>query len=107
MEEKFSLPAEILEAQKMENKLRNRYSQYYMLSRTKEFRTDPGFLIEQLPYDFFANVLKKDLHYIFNDEKFRKQWGISTIKLSLRIGGILETVTRTIVKMKEKYKVET
>lgn len=48
---------EIREAQKMKNQLKNRYTQYYKLSRTKENNTDLGFSIQQLPYDFFANVL--------------------------------------------------
>lgn len=104
-EKKFNLPAEILEAQKMENQLKNRYAQYYELSRTKEHNIDQGFLIQQLPYNFFANVLKKDLHYIFNDEEFRKRWGMSTIKLSLWIRETLKGINNSITGIKEKYKI--
>ena len=104
-EKKFNLPLEILEAQEMENKLRNRYAQYYKLSRTKEHNIDLDFLMQQLPYEFFANVLKKDLNYIFNDKEFREHWGTSTVKLSLLIGEVLKETTRLISKVKDKYKI--
>ncbi len=60
---KYNFPFEILEAKEIERTMRSRYAQYYNLSRTKEHNIDISFLIQQLPYDFFANVLEKDLSY--------------------------------------------
>jgi hypothetical protein len=65
-----------------------------------------SFLTSQLPYDFFANVLKKDINYIFNDRSFRERWGKSTIKLGLLVGEIITETALAIKKIKSKYKID-
>ena len=103
MEKRFNLPLELLEAGEAESQLSNRYAQYYELSRTKEHNIDLDFLISQVPYNFFANLFKKDLKYVFNDKDFRNRWGMSTIKLSSWIGDVLTEFTNLMSKIKEKY----
>lgn len=103
-ENRAKLPLKIPEDQELQEKLRKRYAQYYELSRTKECSIDVSFLAKQLPYDFFSNVLQKDLHYIFNDEDFREQWGQSTVKLGLLVGEYLTEMAVAISRIKDKYK---
>jgi hypothetical protein len=103
---KLDLPLRVPDDQQVKEKLRERYAHYYELSRTKEHNIDIGFLSRQLPYNFFANVLKKDLNYIFNDKAFRERWGKSTIKLSLFVGEVLTETAIAINRIKDKYKIE-
>jgi hypothetical protein len=77
-ENRLKVPLKIPEDQELQEKLRKRYAQYYELSRTKERSIDVSFLTSQLPYDFFANVLK-NVDYIFNDTTFKERWGKVTV----------------------------
>jgi len=101
IEQQFILPLQILEAQEIENQTRIRYKQYFKLLHTKEDNFDLEFMIRQLPYDFFANVLKKDVDYIFNNSEFKEQWGMATVKLSIYIGEMLKGLNKSIEEIKQ------
>ncbi len=105
-EKKFSLPKQIIEARNFENSLRDRYAQYYNLLRNKEGNVDMAFFMRQLPYNFFANTLEKDLNYVFFDKKFIERWGGYRLKLGLWTGEMIKEITNFLIKLKKKYKIE-
>lgn len=106
IENKFNLSRQIIEARDFENNLRDRYAQYYDLLRNKEGNIDLTFFIRQMPYNFFANVLKKDLNYVFFDKKFTERWGRSKLILSAWIGGMIKEIIDFLIKLKEKHKIK-
>lgn len=104
-EKKFDLPCEYFEAQVCEDRLRHRYTQYYKLSKDEKPKVDFGFLTNQLPYDFFANVFNTDTISILKNEEFRKKLSMSKINLSLWIGEMLKIFIGGLNEIKEKYKI--
>lgn len=102
-ERRFNLPLEIKAAHEEESKLRNRYGQYYKSLKTKENNMDVGFLIEQLPYDFFANLLGVEVDYFFNDKSFKNKFGMPVVKLQQWTGNMLNSLTELFGSLKEKY----
>lgn len=103
IEKKFNLPAQILQAQMMETQLRNRYKQYRKLLETKESNFDLDFFIQQINYDFLANVLGKNLNYIFNNKECRQRYGKTTILFGFYVSEVLTEFTDRLTKIKEKY----
>jgi hypothetical protein len=105
-EKKFSLPSEYFEALVSEDRLRDRYTQYYKLSKDDENKVDFEFLINQLPYDFFANVFITDTISILNNEALRKKLIMLKINLSLWIGEMLKVFINGLSELKNKYKIK-
>jgi len=97
-----NLPQELKKIQGIKEETTKRYKQYYDLLKTKESNVDITFLISQLPYDFFGNVLNKDIYFIFNDEKFRKEFGKSTVELSIWIGEMINMFTMILQEVKNE-----
>jgi hypothetical protein len=103
MKKRFNLPTDILQAQTAEVQLRNRYEQYWKLLKTKRSDFDLDFFTQQVKYDFLANVLGKDLNYIFNDKKCRQRYGKVTVLFGLYVGEVLRELTNRLTKVIEKY----
>jgi tetratricopeptide (TPR) repeat protein len=101
MKKRFNLLPASLRLQAVEIQLQIRYQQYQELLKTKQSDFDLKFFLEQVQYDFLANVLGKDVHYVFSNEEVEQLYGKQIVVFGLTIERLFITLTDFLRKFKE------
>jgi tetratricopeptide (TPR) repeat protein len=101
MKKRFNLLPASLRLQAVEIQLQIRYQQYQELLKTKQSDFDLKFFLEQVQYDFLANVLGKDVHYVFSNEEVTQLYGTQIVVFGLTIEQLFITLTDFLREFKE------
>jgi len=96
------LQMEIPPDQTIDEILRTRYAQYRTLLRTEEHSLDLGFFVQQIPYDFLANVLGTATSDVFNNPEIKSRYGLQTAELSVWVGEVLKEFIDRLTKARKK-----